>query len=160
MSQFSYGALASYQSQGELLPVDGGYDLEGNLTRDPAAIEASKRALPIGFWKGTGLSVALDLIAAMLSGGNAAHQIPSQPERESGISQIFIAVNLPEVDRDGAAARIADEIIAYLQQPPGKDGRVRYPGERTLQIRQENLELGVPVDPKIFHDLQKLAETQ
>jgi 3-dehydro-L-gulonate 2-dehydrogenase len=160
ISQFSYGALASYQSKGELLPVDGGYDLEGNLTRDPAAIEASKRALPIGFWKGTGLSLALDMIAAMLSGGNATHQIPTQPERESGISQIFIAMNLPEVDRESAAARIADEIIAYVQLPPGKDGRVRYPGERTSRIRQENIELGVPVDPQIFHDLQKLAEAQ
>src|SRR5579863_4706631 len=34
MSQFSYGALSSYRRRGELLPVDGGYDVEGNLTRD------------------------------------------------------------------------------------------------------------------------------
>ena len=36
MSQFSYGALESYRKRGELLPVDGGFDAEGNLTRDPA----------------------------------------------------------------------------------------------------------------------------
>src|SRR5665213_1480585 len=47
MSQFSYGALESYRNCGRQLPVDGGFDMDGNLTRDPAAIEASQRALPI-----------------------------------------------------------------------------------------------------------------
>ena len=48
MSQFSYGALASYRTRGELLPVDGGFDTAGESTRDPAAIEESQRPLPIG----------------------------------------------------------------------------------------------------------------
>src|ERR1700674_2717218 len=47
MSQFSYGALASYRMRGESLPVPGGFDAEGLLTRDPAAIAASRRPLPI-----------------------------------------------------------------------------------------------------------------
>ena len=63
MSQFSYGALATYQQKGQLLPVDGGFDAEGHLTRDPAAIEASQRPLPIGYWKGSGLAMMLDMLA-------------------------------------------------------------------------------------------------
>ena len=59
MSQFSYGALASYRMRGEPLPVEGGFDREGRLTRDPAAIEASNRPLPIGYWKGSGLALML-----------------------------------------------------------------------------------------------------
>src|SRR3954447_17452774 len=50
MSQFSYGALAAHRKRGELLPVEAGFDNEGRLTRDPAAIEASRRPLPIGSW--------------------------------------------------------------------------------------------------------------
>src|SRR5436189_6284466 len=42
MSQFSYGALASYRRRGELLPVVGGFDGSGELTRDPAAIERAR----------------------------------------------------------------------------------------------------------------------
>jgi len=60
MSQFSYGALSSYRMRGELLPVDGGFDSNGQLTREPGAIEASKRPLPIGYWKGSGLALMLD----------------------------------------------------------------------------------------------------
>src|SRR5215469_1901518 len=59
MSQFSYGALESYRKRGEMLPVDGGFDTLGRLTRDPGAIEQSWRPLPIGYWKGSGLSVVL-----------------------------------------------------------------------------------------------------
>src|SRR5437899_815072 len=46
MSQFSYGALAEHRARCEQLPVDGGFDIQGNLTRDPGAIEASQRPLP------------------------------------------------------------------------------------------------------------------
>src|SRR5206468_2022383 len=67
MSQFSYGALASYRRRQELLPVVGGFDINGELTRDPAAIEQSRRPLPIGFWKGSGLAIVLDAIAALLA---------------------------------------------------------------------------------------------
>ena len=71
MSQFSYGALAAHRIRGEMLPVPGGFDSSGALTRDPVAIEASGRLLPIGFWKGSGLALMLDMMAALLSGGRA-----------------------------------------------------------------------------------------
>lgn len=165
ISQFSYGSLESYRKKAELLPVDGGYDAEGNLTRDPAAIEASGRILPIGFWKGSGLSLVLDMIAACLSGGLATHQIPADPERETGISQTFIAINLPALDESGNAARLADQIIEHLQMPTaakagggggGGGEHVRYPGEKTLQTRKENLEKGIPVEPAVWDEVCSL----
>src|SRR6266853_4797293 len=93
MSQFSYGALSSYRARGELLPVDGGFDQEGRLTRVPGEIEASNRPLPVGFWKGSGLALMLDLLATLLSGGKASYQIEPIPERETGVSQVFIAID-------------------------------------------------------------------
>jgi 3-dehydro-L-gulonate 2-dehydrogenase len=149
MSQFSYGALAAYRERGEALPVDGGFDSAGHLTRDPTAIEVSQRPLPIGYWKGSGLSLVLDMIAAMLSGGLATHQIHKDPERETGISQFFLALDPSGLGPEGAAAEIADGIVASLE--------ARYPGQRTLQLRAENLALGVPVDPAVWHEVQKMA---
>lgn len=143
MSQFSFGALEKYRKTGELLPVGGGYDGEGNLTRDAAAIEETGRVLPIGFWKGSGLALVLDMIAAGLSGGLATHQIPSEPELETGISQVFIAINISEND-------IADRIIEDMRTQDG----VRYPGERTLAIRKENMEKGIPVDRAIWDQIR------
>jgi 3-dehydro-L-gulonate 2-dehydrogenase len=159
MSQFSYGALTSYQVSGKQLPVDGGYDLHGQMTRDPAAIEASGRPLPIGYWKGSGLALLLDLMAATLSGGQATHQIAVDPERETGLSQVFIAVDVAAFDQTGLAGSMADQIIGSLQSSADPaDQQVRYPGERVLQTRQENLELGIPVELPAWEYLLAISE--
>lgn len=154
MSQFSYGALASYRQRGELLPVEGGFDSQGNLTRDPAAIERSQRPLPIGYWKGSGLSLVLDMMAAMLSGGAATHQIPSDAEREAGVSQVFVAFDLAAL---GDADSIADAIVGSLRGAEPEDSAgIRYPGEQVLRTRAENMQRGVPVDPDVWREVQGL----
>ncbi len=155
MSQFSYGSLASYAKRGEPLPVPGGFDAEGRLTQDAAAIEASQRALPIGYWKGSGLSLVLDMIAAMLSGGLATHQLPMEAALETGQSQIFLAIDPGNLGPAAELNHIADGILEHLHQARPEDSAkpIRYPGEQTLAIREENLRLGVPVDPEIWHPM-------
>ncbi len=163
MSQFSYGALESHRLRGEQLHIPGGFDASGNLTRDPAAIEASERPLPIGYWKGSGLSMLLDAIAAMTALGNATHQIPREPTRETGLSQIFLAINpaalTSENEGDAAALdHIADTIIdsVHTAKPADPSQPIRYPGEQTLRIREENLRLGIPVDDSLWQQILNL----
>ncbi len=152
MSQFSYGALESYRKRGEMLPVDGGFDAAGKLTRDPAAIEQTQRPLPIGYWKGSGLSMVLDMIAAMSSLGKATHQLSSDSLLETCLSQIFIAMNPAALGDEAKSAQIADDIVASLHNCRSAENwkTVRYPGEQTLRIRAENLKLGLPVEPEVW----------
>ena len=84
----------------------------------------------------------LDMMAAVLSGGRATHQIPAQPEQESGLSQVFIAADVSRLDAAGTAGETVNAILEDLQ--------ARYPGERTLETRRQNLEQGIPVEPSIF----------
>jgi 3-dehydro-L-gulonate 2-dehydrogenase len=157
LSQFSYGALASCRMRGEQLPVEGGFDAAGCLTRDPAAIEASKRPLPIGYWKGSGLALMLDMVGALLSGGCATHQIATDTERETNLSQVFIAFSPPSVDEADTPVSLVDQIVEHLQSPPpAAGGHVRYPGEHVLQTRKENLQKGIPVEPAIWREIQGL----
>jgi 3-dehydro-L-gulonate 2-dehydrogenase len=149
MSQFSYGQLSSFQMSGKQLPVIGGYDLKGQLTQDPGAIEESKRPLPIGYWKGSGMALLLDLMAAMLSGGQATHQI-SRPDFETGLSQVFIAVNLTAVDQNNLAAEVAD----HHCKSADKEG-VRYPGENVLKTRRES-RTGHPAEQSAWDELRTL----
>jgi 3-dehydro-L-gulonate 2-dehydrogenase len=158
MSQFSYGTLESYRKRGEMLPVDGGFDAAGKLTRDPAAIEQSRRPLAIGFWKGSGLSLVLDMMAAMTSLSAATHQLSMDSLQEAGLSQMFLAINPAALGDEARLAQIADEIIASLHQsrPAEEEKKLRYPGERVLQIRAENRKLGVPVEPTVWEQIQKM----
>src|SRR5690606_17215513 len=90
MTQFSLGRIGMDARRGE--PVPGGYDSQGRLTQDAAAIEASGRALPVGHWKGAGLALLLDLMAALVSGGQTTVQI-GQQETEYSVAQVFIALD-------------------------------------------------------------------
>jgi 3-dehydro-L-gulonate 2-dehydrogenase len=156
MSQFSYGALESHRSRGEFLPVAGGFDSEGRLTRDPAAIEASGRPLPIGYWKGSGLAMMLDLLAGLLSGGRVTHEIVADPERETDLSQVFIALDLSSFGDAAAADGIADQVVSHLQSPLRTGDQVRYPGESVLKIRKESLAKGIGVEPDLWKEITEM----
>ncbi len=158
MSQFSYGQLWSYARRGEQLPLPGGYDTEGKLTEDPAAIVKSVRPLPMGFWKGSGLALTLDLFAAALSGGNATHQIGSSFDQETGLSQFFLAIDPAQFASAAELNQIATALVEDLHEAPPTDaGKIpRYPGEETYRLRQENLRLGVPVDDDIWNEVNTL----
>jgi 3-dehydro-L-gulonate 2-dehydrogenase len=149
MSQYSYGTLESYRMRGEQLPVVGGFDLNGELTTDPDAIEASHRPLPIGFWKGSGLALMLDMFASLLARGSATHELTPEVLKETNLSQVFLAFDLSSGDdfSDSLANRIIESVKAAA--PTGQE-EVRYPGERTLKTRAENMMKGVPVDPPIW----------
>jgi 3-dehydro-L-gulonate 2-dehydrogenase len=155
MSQFSFGSLAAYRARGESLPVAGGFDARGELTRDPAAIEDGGRMLPIGFWKGSGLALLLDLFAALLSHGQATHQIAADPERETGLSQVFMAIDVAVAGGSAAATALVDDVLRHLK---GNDAdAVRYPGERALATRRHNLVEGIPVEEGLWREIVSLS---
>jgi 3-dehydro-L-gulonate 2-dehydrogenase len=161
MSQFSYGSLASYSAKKEALPVPGGYDGEGTLTTDSAAIERSQRALPIGFWKGSGLSFVLDILGAMLGGGKATHQFSSDALAEVGQSQVFLAIAPSAVgETEQMRATVEGAIAAVHAATPVVEGKpARYPGEGALRVREESMRLGVAVEDAAWDGFVKLERS-
>jgi 3-dehydro-L-gulonate 2-dehydrogenase len=157
MSQYSFGAMELSVLKNEKLSVYGGFDSEGNLTNDPAAILASKRPVPIGYWKGAGLSLLLDILAAVLSGGLSTNEISKQ-EAEYGLSQVFISINLKKLSHHSSVPAIIENIIADYKQSVPQDGNssITYPGERVLRTRKQNLEKGIPVMPEVWNQILKL----
>ncbi len=137
MSQFAFGKIDAYARQGKSLPVVGGYDSQGNITDDPAKIEASRRALPIGFWKGSSLALILDLLAASLSDGLSTQEIGKQSKDEYGLSQVFIAIRQSAIGNDIHYHQVVDQTIRALKQaaPADPNSPVYYPGEQTLLTR-------------------------
>jgi 3-dehydro-L-gulonate 2-dehydrogenase len=148
MSQYSMGKMNVYKANQEELPEPGGYDESGNLSTDAAAIIESKRLLPIGFWKGSGLSLVLDLLATVLSQGNSTAKI-TQSDIESSVSQVFICI---KPHNDEYTHAIIEEILAYTKtsKPEHEGGSISYPGENTLKTRGKSLKEGVLVDEGIW----------
>lgn len=156
MSQYSYGAMELAVLKNEKLAVYGGYNSGGELTADPAEILQSRRPIPVGYWKGAGLALLLDILAAVLSGGLPVHEI-ARKETESALSQVFIAIDITKLGNSSSIATLVDNIITdYKQSTPDAKKRISFPGERVLQTRQENLEKGVPVLQKSWTDILAL----
>ena len=159
ISQFSFGKINDYKLKGEKLPFDGGWDDNNKLSNDPDKILLKERGLPIGYWKGSALSMVLDMLASILSAGNSTCKISSK-EIETAISQIYICI-YPEVFNDkGLQQNIIDEIINFTHdvEPINAGDKIYYPGERSAQTRLNNLEQGIFVDEIIWKDIMKLTE--
>ncbi|MDW7691331.1 3-dehydro-L-gulonate 2-dehydrogenase [Flammeovirgaceae bacterium SG7u.111] len=158
MSQFSFGKVESMKMQGKELPFLGGYDKDGKATTDPAAIMESALGIPMGYWKGAGLALMLDIMAAVLSDGQATHQVGNSVHEEYNISQVFIAIQPEKMTSLGNLNAIADGVIEHLKNatPKEEGGEQFYPGEQTLKRRMENLVNGIPVDEKYWDELYTL----
>ncbi len=158
MSQFSYGKLEEYRMKDKELPIPGGYDQESNLSSDPKAIEETRRVLPIGFWKGSGLSIVLDMLAVVLSGGNAVQDIANEVQDEAGLSQVMIAIDPKKFNTADQIDEMVSRIIEDIKSSDvdEKIGTVSYPGESTISRRKDNLENGIPVVEEIWNKIKAL----
>jgi len=158
MSQYSYGALDLYVKKGEKLPVTGGYDVNGNLTDDPQKIMDSQRVMPIGYWKGAGLSLLLDLLATILSGGLSTAEISKRPA-EHALSQVFVAIDIRKLNHYPAIEKSIHAILDdYHQSDTGINGKaVRYPSENIRSIREVNQVRGIPVVKEVWEEICRIA---
>lgn len=159
MSMFSYGKLEKLAMDGMECPVDAGFDREGNLTKDPEAVLETMQPLPMGYWKGSGLSLALDLIAAILSGGSTVRTIGDYPA-EIDLSQFFLAIDLSSFpDRIRMEAEIISSLEYMTSSRPRVEGRsVHYPGQGRKRTREESMRLGVYADDRVWQEVLELLE--
>jgi 3-dehydro-L-gulonate 2-dehydrogenase len=157
MSQFSYGKMETYHNEDKKLPYPGGFDSEGNLTDDPGKILKSWRPVPTGYWKGAGFSILLDILATILSGGMATHNI-ANCSSESGVSQVFIAIKINDLHNFPSIENSIDQIIGDIKNsvPENAGSRIRYPSESVSLIRKTNLEKGIPVNRSIWEKISTM----
>jgi L-2-hydroxycarboxylate dehydrogenase (NAD+) len=150
------------------LAADNGEALAPGLVMDHAGhpITDPKRAgeglmLPIGGYKGAGLSLVFSLMGGALNGmgtGRAAVSIDA-PSAEGNTGQAVMALKIANFGDVADFKRRIDIVardIRASQPMPGVE-EVRYPGlngHRTAEDRAKN---GVPIRPPLVASLQKLA---
>ncbi len=152
MSQVSMGKLHLSRARGEDLDVPGGYDASGALTTDPGAVLDGGRVLPMGFHKGSGLALLLDILAVLLSGGNATHELGAM-EVEHDVSQVFVAFAAPAA----AGAGVAEILAAFHDTEPLAGQRGLHPGQRSRESRERAEVEGCEVDDEVWREVTALA---
>jgi 3-dehydro-L-gulonate 2-dehydrogenase len=159
MSQFSFGSMEQAVMKNEKLPVAGGFDNQGKMTNDPGEIMESKRPMPIGYWKGAGLSLMLDVLATVLSAGFSTKEISAEGT-EYALSQVFIAIDLNKLSNFSSINSVVQNIIEdYKQSIAEASKNISFPGERVVASRHHNTLQGIPVLKNIWQDIHALNGT-
>jgi 3-dehydro-L-gulonate 2-dehydrogenase len=113
--------------------------------------------MPVGYWKGAGLSLLLDILSVVLSGGLSSHEI-SQEEVEYRLSQVYIAIDISKLGNNSTISAAVERIIEdYHQSIPIDDSKkITFPGERVLNTREKNTANGIPVLKNIWEEILSL----
>jgi 3-dehydro-L-gulonate 2-dehydrogenase len=160
MSQYSYGRLQVTRLAGARLPFPGGFDAAGRLTDEPGPIEQSMRILPTGYWKGSGLAILLDTLAAVLSEGLATNEIDKVGRGScGGCSQVFIVFDPRQLGGEDFTDRVADGVVAQVTGSAPAEGvrEVRYPGASQLRTRADHRAHGIVADDGVWAEVLALA---
>jgi 3-dehydro-L-gulonate 2-dehydrogenase len=116
----------------------------------------SRRPLSIGYWKGAGLSLLLDILASILSSGLSVASI-SKNKSEYGLSQVFICIDLSKLPNHSLIASSVQNIIEdYKQSIPDGNTQIVYPGEGVLKKRKRHTQEGMNVLAKVWEDVLAL----
>ena len=159
MSQFSYGILEMAVMERRQMPIDAGFDKDGNLTKDPAQVIESQRILPMGYWKGAALAHLLDIFAATLSLGNTTAAISEFAEGiDQRVSQFFMAINYRAIAPRELSDSIVENSVAWLLNSQSADDKkpIIFTGQIALETRAFNLKHGIPVNETVWKEILAL----
>ena len=99
-TQVAAGHILLAHSRGESIPSGWALDASGTDTNDPKDFLDGGSLVPLGGYKGAGLSLMIDVMAGILSGAASTVDVGSMywqhKERPQGVGHAFMAV---EVDR-------------------------------------------------------------
>ena len=134
--------------EGERIPLGWALDRDGKPTDDPAEVMSHGSILPLGDYKGSGLSLVVDLMAGVLSGGLFSTNLRDLDEdRPQGVC-CFLSLIDPARFLDAADFRNrVDEDIDRVKASRTVEGvsRVLVPGELEAETRERRMREGIPV---------------
>jgi len=153
------GRIRQARASGTPLPEGAAATEDGTPTTDP---EKAVMPLPLGGAKGSGMSLAFELLTSVLVGAPIFSAFHSDDPKARRHRQNALLIALDPAafgDPDRFTADV-DTTLSTLKGLPSADGAagVFYPGERSAAVAVERAEKGVPVAPKVWRELMESAE--
>ena len=157
LSMSGKGMVRWHQREGKPIPTDWAYDKDGNLTDDPA--RAMKGPLvPMGAFKGTGLSIMTDILTGVLMGASFGLTPYTDPANHD-VAHTLIAVDIERFMPFSTYLERMDAFCAELKASalaPGFD-QIFLPGELEHRRAEERATNGIDLDLETLDTLRDLA---
>lgn len=161
MSSVAGGKLLLASKKGEKIPLDWATDKEGRPTDDPDQAFAGF-LLPMGGFKGLGLSYAVDILCGLITGGVFGDQMKSMyahPDDPSLTGHLMIALNLSNLLTPDEMKTRMTGFYQRIKASPMWEGRgeMFMPGEIEYRQAQARRAHGIPLPPKLYTELVALG---
>jgi LDH2 family malate/lactate/ureidoglycolate dehydrogenase len=152
----SHGAIKVARQAGEQLPEGWVVDVAGRPITDPARAEDGF-LLPIGGYKGAGLTIALGLLAGVLNGaafGRDVIDARADLVTPTNTGQLLMVFRADLFRRFEAVLGDVAGSLAEIRGSDSADGRpLRLPGDRAAELEAENRRLGLAVPAAVLAGL-------
>lgn len=161
MSVAARGKIRAAQAEGTPIPEGWAVDASGLPTTDPAAALAGS-LLAVGGYKGSGLSLAVDMLSGVLTGATFLTDISSwseAPGAPSGLGHFFLLIDPDRLLGAQAFATAMERFKEIVAGTPRADAGtpVLLPGQREQERRRAALRDGVDVPGDLLATIRKLA---
>lgn len=153
----TFNAVNAAASASEELAPGLVADSEGRDTTDP---NQAQQLMPIGDYKGFGLSMLVDVLCAVLSGmpsGNKVSQMFKDPlSQKRYLGQFFCALRIDSFRPSDLFKRELKELADRVRAEPVKkesSGKILVPGDPEKITFRERSQSGVPIPPDVWAEL-------
>lgn len=164
------GKLEVYAKKDGSIPDGWAVDEHGKPCTDAARVlkniiaKAGGGILPLGGvgeatsgYKGYGFGMICEIMTAILSDGTTSEKVYKTPSG-SGIAHFFMAIDPALFGDVREQSRRLSAFMSALRESSGEDGpRIYVHGEKEYLSRREVMAHGVPVQPKTWEELRKIA---
>ena len=159
----SYGTIKNYVLQGKTMPEGWMIDrATGEPLTDPAR-SGDGTLLPIGGYKGAGLSMVLGLLAGTLNGAAIGRQIVDFNADDHSATNTGHFIVALDIARFIDPALFAAGVLAHLDELrasgrlPGVE-IIRLPGDERARRRERRVREGIPIVPELRAKLEELGQ--
>lgn len=158
----SMGHLDKLKREGSLLPdYLQGFDADGKLTTNPQAIMDGGTPMPIGFHKGAGLGLMVEILTGLLAGGVFLKDLLPPPHRkheQDGETQTCIAIDIQHFMPVEQFTQRAGRMTQMLHdQSSDPDHPAMLPGERAAKCYDKAKGNGITVPFDVISELENWA---
>ena len=143
--------IVVHKNKDEPIPEGWALDADGNPTTDPAAALAGSM-VPMGGYKGAGIALMVEIMAAAVTGSHLAIEASSFADNEGGsprTGQFFIALD-PQAFSGGTFADRLERLLGAIESQEG----ARLPGRGRLAARERTASEGIEISESLHERLQ------
>lgn len=161
LSAVAGGKLLVAAKKGEKIPLGWATDKDGRPTTDAQA-GFDGYLLPMGAHKGFGLSLMVDILCGVITGGSFQHQLKSMyryPGDPSNTAHLMIVMNPLVLMDEGLLKNRMHDFFSTVKQTPVNEegGEMLLPGEIEYRTECERKRDGIPLPAAVYEELVRIG---